>query len=114
MPSPPAGMAVPEVAEWGVTEPIREEKLAALDVVPLCIKIVSYGQPPKNIWANRTYLQLTGSSLESFRAQVQFSLLHQCLPWYSCIFQVNHLEQCCDNLRCGCCQWTACALQGAR
>lgn len=60
-----------ELAEWGAGDTIEEQKLAALDVVPLCIKIVNYSQPPRNIWANRTYLQLSSTSLEAFRAQVR-------------------------------------------
>jgi hypothetical protein len=67
-------LPTPEVGEWSAAEPIKEDKLAALDVVPLCIKIVSYAQPPKHIWANRTYLQLTGQTLEAFRAQVRVAL----------------------------------------
>ncbi len=60
-----------EVGEWDASQQIMEDKLAALDVVPLCIKIVSYAQPPKHIWANRTYLQLAGQTLGAFRAQVR-------------------------------------------
>lgn len=60
-----------QVAEWVSVGTIKEESLVALDVVPLCIKIVDYtSQPPRNLWANRTHLQLISTSLEAFRAQV--------------------------------------------
>lgn len=59
------------MAEWVSVGTIKEESLVALDVVPLCIKIVDYtSQPPRNLWANRTHLQLISTSLEAFRAQV--------------------------------------------
>ena len=67
-------LPTPEVGDWGDAERIKENNLDALDVVPMCIKIVSYVQPPKHIWANRTSLQLTGQTLEAFRAQVRLAL----------------------------------------
>jgi len=60
-----------EVCDWNGVQTILEENFAALDVVPLCIKIVSYSKPPRNIWANRTFLQLLNTSLDTFRGQVQ-------------------------------------------
>lgn len=64
---------VVEMEEWDGGHTIKEENLSSFDAVPLCIKIVSYAQPCKNLWANRTFLKVVGTSLENFRAQVPFS-----------------------------------------
>ena len=61
---------VVEVEDWDGGHSIKEGNFSSFDAVPLCIKIVSYGTPCKNLWANRTFLKVVGTSLEDFRAQV--------------------------------------------
>jgi PAS domain-containing protein len=82
-----------EVGEWDATQRIKEDKLAALDVVPLCIKIVSYAQPPKHIWANRTYLQLAGQTLEAFLAQDASPSSDACSAVYAARYQHCQVEK---------------------
>ncbi len=63
-------MAV-EVEEWDGMHTVKEEDLTSFDAVPLCIKICTYSQPtPRNLWANKTFLKVVGTTLEAFRAQV--------------------------------------------
>lgn len=65
-----SGKMVVEVEDWHHGHSIKEENFSSFDAVPLCIKIVSYGTPCKNLWANRTFLKVVGTSLKDFRAQV--------------------------------------------
>jgi hypothetical protein len=58
---------VPESGDETITEANR----AALDLVPACIKIVRYAHPPKNLWANSTYLKSADMTLQAFLAQVR-------------------------------------------
>ena len=51
--------------------PILEDcHLKALDAVPLCVTITDYSEPPKNIWANASYLSTVGVSFDAFVSQV--------------------------------------------
>jgi PAS domain-containing protein len=51
-------------------EVVTDEKLAALDALPVCAQIITYEAPtPRNFWANRLYLSLMGMTLEELLAQ---------------------------------------------
>uniref|UniRef100_A0A7S4KJ92 Phosphodiesterase n=1 Tax=Guillardia theta TaxID=55529 RepID=A0A7S4KJ92_GUITH len=49
--------------------------LKALDAVPLCVTITDYSEPPKNIWANASYLSTVGVSFDAFVSQDVLSRL---------------------------------------
>eukprot|EP00960_Hanusia_phi_P060191 764431-Hanusia_phi.AAC.4 len=56
--------------------PILEDcHLKALDAVPLCVTVTDYSDPPKNIWANASYLSTVGISFDAFLAQDALSKL---------------------------------------
>ena len=49
---------------------INAESFASLDAVPMCISVVSYALPSRNLWANATYLRCASASLADFQALV--------------------------------------------
>ena len=62
-------------------EVVSDERLAALDALPVCAQIVTYEAPtPRTFWANRLYLSLMGMTLEELLAQARPLIAVGCPP----------------------------------
>jgi hypothetical protein len=59
---------------------VREADLASLDVLPICVYLISYRGYPRFIWANKQCLKVLDKTLEELLASVCSSLTNPSLP----------------------------------